>query len=139
MKKFKGRNSILWIEGGGFSLLIALSWLTEVLKIPHYLFGEPFVPNWHRAILRTVVIILIWAWVYMLTRRLLKRLHYLEDFLRICGWCRRVCYNDEWLALENYFNSKFATRTSHGMCPDCLKKKVAELKQQENPPSTPGK
>jgi hypothetical protein len=134
MKGLKGRNSILWVEACGFSLLIVMSWLTEALKIPHYLFGDPFVPNWHRAILRTVVIILIWAWVYMITRRLLKRLHYLEDFLRICSWCRRVCYNDEWLGLENYFNSKFATRTSHGMCPDCLKKKVAELAQQENQP-----
>lgn len=139
MKKLRGRNSILWVEACGFSLLIVMSWLTEALRIPHYIFGESFVPNWHRAILRTVVIILIWIWVYMLTRRLLKRLHYLEDFLRICGWCRRVCYNDEWLALEHYFNSKFATRTSHGMCPDCLKKKVEELKQQENPPATPGK
>ena len=131
MKKLKGRNSILWVEAGGFSFLIVMSWLTEIFRIPHYLFGESFVPNWHRAILRTVVIILIWAWVYVLTRRLLKRLHYLEDFLRICSWCRRVCYNNEWLALENYFNSKFATRTSHGMCPDCLKKKVAELAEQE--------
>jgi hypothetical protein len=131
MKKLKGRNSILWIETCGFSFLIVMSWLTEVFRIPHYLFGESFVPNWHRAILRTVVIFLIWAWVYFLTRRMLKRLHYLEDFLRICGWCRRVCYKGEWLGLEHYFNSKFATRTSHGMCPDCLKKKVEELKQQE--------
>ena len=139
MKKFKGRNSILWIEACGFSLLIVMSWLTEIFRIPHYLFGESFVPNWHRAILRTVVIILIWAWVYMLTRRLLKRLHYLEDFLRICSWCRRVCYNDEWLGLENYFNSKFATRTSHGMCPDCLKKKVAELAQRDDQAEKPEK
>jgi hypothetical protein len=131
MKKNKGRNSILWVEAGGFSLVIGLSWLTEALRIPHYLFGEPFTPNWHRAALRTVVIILIWLWVNWITRRLLKRLHYLEDFLRICSWCRKVCHDDQWLKLEDYFNSKFATRTSHGMCPECLKKKVEELSREE--------
>lgn len=131
MKKNKGRDSILWVEAGGFSLVIGLSWLTEALRIPHYIFGESFAPNWHRAVLRTVVIILIWLWVNWITRRLLKRLHYLEDFLRICSWCRKVSHDDQWLKLEDYFNSKFATRTSHGMCPECLKKKVEELSREE--------
>jgi len=139
MKKSKGRNSILWIEASGFTFLIVMSWLTEVFRIPHYLFGEPFVPNWHRAILRTVVMIFIWAWVHFLTRRILKRLHYLEEFLRICSWCRRVCNEDQWLEMERYFNSKFATRTSHGMCPDCLQKKVEELALQDNSSPKPEK
>ncbi len=127
------RNSILWVEAGGFSLIIVMSWLTELFRIPHYLFGESFVPNWHRAILRTLVIGAIWIWVYWITRRLLRRLHYLEEFLRICSWCRKVCHDDEWLGLEAFFNSKFATRTSHGMCPECLKKKVLELSPDEKP------
>ncbi|MGH7989463.1 MAG: hypothetical protein ACREDS_04610 [Limisphaerales bacterium] len=126
MKKTK-ENSILWIEAFGFSLLIVLSWLTEALHIPYYLFGEPFAPNWQRALLRTVVILAIWVWVHFLTRRLLKRLHHLEEFLRICSWCRKVCYGGEWLEMEKYFNSKFATKTSHGMCPECLKKQVEEI------------
>jgi hypothetical protein len=137
MKKSKGRSSILWIEAGGFSFLIMMSWLVEVLRIPHYLFGEPFVPNWHRAILRTVVVLLIWGWVFVLTRRILQRMHHLEEFLRICSWCRKVCHDDEWLNLEDYFNSRFATRTSHGMCPECLRKKREELTPPAEPPQRP--
>ncbi|HEY1790997.1 MAG TPA: hypothetical protein VGJ73_22805 [Verrucomicrobiae bacterium] len=139
MKKQKGRNSILWVEAAGFLFIIVMSWLTEVFKIPHYLFGESFVPNWHRAILRTLVIGAIWVWVFFITRRLLKRLHHLEEFLRICSWCRKVCHNDEWLGLEDYFNSRFATRTSHGMCPECLKKKVQELSGMDDNGSKPGR
>jgi hypothetical protein len=127
MSKIKGRNSILWVEAFGFSAIIALCWLAEAFKIPHYLFGEPPVVDWHRALVRSIVILLIWAWVFLLTRRLLQRLHHLEGFLRICGWCRKVCHDDKWLKLEDYFNSKFSTRTTHGMCPECLKKKVEEL------------
>lgn len=130
MKQTKeSSNTILWVEAFGFSILIVFSWLTEVTRIPHLLFGESFTPNWHRAILRTIVIALIWTWVHLATRRLLKRLHHLEEFLRICSWCRKVCHEGDWLTLEEYFNSKFATQTSHGMCPECLKKGVQELKE----------
>jgi len=123
----KKGDSILWIEAFGFSVLIILSWLTEFARFPHFLFHEAFAPNWNRALLRTVVIVLVWAWVHLATKRLLKRLHYLEEFLRICGWCRKVCHDGEWLGLEQYFSTKFDTRTTHGMCPDCLKKKVEEI------------
>ena len=138
MKQTKVKwNFILWNEAFGFSLMIVLSWLTEAMHIPRLIFGEPFTPNWHRAILRTVIILLIWGWVHLVTRRLLKRLHHLEEFLRICGWCRKVCHDDEWLTMEKYFNSKFATKTSHGMCPECLQKKREELTPNENQPSVP--
>jgi len=132
-------NSILWNEAAGFSLMIIFSWLTELLHIPHLIFGEPFTPNWERATLRTLVIVVIWAWVYWITRRLVKRLHHLEEFLRICGWCRKVCDQDKWLTMEDYFNSKFATRTTHGMCPECLAKAVKDLEQTGKPPKTPDK
>ncbi len=117
--------------------MIAMSWLTELFRIPHYLFGEPFAPDWRRAILRTVVLLLIWAWVHFLTRRLLKRLHHLEEYLRICGWCRKVCHEGEWMEMEKYFKSKFATKTSHGMCPECLARKKIELTPGETPTVTP--
>ena len=134
-KPKKGRNSILWVEGVGFSILIVMSWLTEIFRIPHLIFGEPYTPNWLRAILRTIVISGIWLWVVIITQRLLKRLHYLEEFLRICSWCRKVCHNEEWLGLEAYFNSKFSTRTSHGMCPECMKKKIEELSLDQPAPT----
>lgn len=130
-------NSILWNEAFGFSLMIVLSWLTELLRIPHFLFGEPFVPNWHRATLRTVVILLIWAWVYLVTKRLLKRLHYLEEFLRTCSWCRKVCHHGKWMTMKEYFDSNFPTRPTHGMCPECSEKWGKELGSNANPPAAP--
>lgn len=134
--KYKKENSILWIESFGFSLLIALSWLTEAVRIPHFVFGETFTPNWNRATLRTLVILLVWTWVHVATKRLLKRLYYLEDFLRICGWCRKVCHEGQWLKMEDYFSSKFATTTTHGMCPECLEKKKQEIAGAKYPPVT---
>jgi len=85
-----------------------------------------------------MIILLVWAWVHAATRRLLKRLYYLEDFLRICSWCRKVCHDGKWMALEQYFSSKFATPTTHGMCPECMHKSLRELDAQL-PPKPPEK
>ena len=126
-------NRILWVEAAAFSLIIALSWLTEMVRIPHLLFGETFTPNWHRAVLRTVVVLLIWLWVNLATRQLLKRLHYLEEFLRVCSWCRKVGYQGEWLDMEKYLKTKFATKTSHGVCPNCLQQKKDEIAATAKP------
>jgi len=120
-------SSIFWNEAVGFLFMIAMSWLTELLRIPHYLFGQPFAPNWHRAALRTFVVLLVWLWVYLVTKRLLKRLHYLEEILRVCGWCRRVRHDDKWMTIEEYFGTQLATRTSHDICPECLEKQLKEM------------
>ena len=111
--------------------MIFMTCLTEMARLPHLLWGEPFQPNWSRAILRSAVLVAIWLWVHMATRQLLKRLHHLEEFLRICSWCRKVGHGGEWLDMERYFNSKFDTKTTHGMCPDCMRKKVGELSIHE--------
>jgi len=84
--------------------------------------------------LRTVVVMLIWTWVHLVTKNKLKRLHYLEDFLRTCSWCCKVCHNGEWLAVDKYFNSNFDTRTTHGMCPECSKTWENELAHTIQPP-----
>lgn len=128
-------NRILWVEATAFSVLIVFSWLTEAIRIPHLLYGEDFTPNYHRAIIRSGVLLLIWLWVNMATRKLLKRLHYLEEFLRVCSWCRKVSYGNDWIEMETYLKSKFATKTSHGMCPDCLRKQKQEIASGEK--STP--
>ena len=130
-------NSILWSGAAGFSLMILLSWLTELFHIPHLIFGEPFTPNWHRAIIRTVIILVVWGWVHWITRRLLKRLHHLEEYLRICGWCRKVCDHEQWLTMEDYFSTKFSTHTSHGMCPECSDKVFNELDEKAKPTAVP--
>jgi hypothetical protein len=53
----------------------------------------------------------------------------------VCGWCRKVCHEHEWLEMEKFFNSKFDTKTSHGMCPECLKKQVDEIAGKEKEPA----
>ena len=138
MNRTKARwNSILWIEATGFSTLIILSWITEAARIPHFIFGEAFSPNWHRSALRSIVILIVWLSVHRATRRLLERLHYLEDFMRMCSWCRKINCDGEWVPIEQFLSSQFSTRTTHGMCPECHAKGVRQLESLDTGPTPP--
>jgi hypothetical protein len=130
-------GAILWIEASGFSFLIVMCWLSELFHLPHYVLGELYGWDWRRVLIRTASVVVIWIWVHFLTRRILKRLHHLEEFLRVCSWCRKVCHEGEWMDMEKYFKSRFATKTSHGMCPECLQKKKDELALGGNPAAGP--
>jgi hypothetical protein len=120
MKQERRPAYIYWIEAIGFGAIIALSWLNELSGLPGIIFGEPAMPNWHEAVMETLIALLVWLAVYWRTRKVLKR--YLEEFLRVCAWCRKIGYNQEWIPLEEYFHRELATTTSHGICPDCAKK-----------------
>ena len=118
---FSGRR-ILIGQSIGFLLLIVIMWIVEIFHLQAIVFGGPQEFIWTRAIARTVTVVLIWLPVHFTTRRLLQRLHELEGFLIMCSWCRRVGHENKWLSVEDYFDSKFDTETSHGICPDCAKK-----------------
>lgn len=129
MKSPKKRiEPILWVESMGFLFILLLSWGVAIFDLPHYLFGDPHTFNWQRAALRTAIILPVWAWVHFTTRHLLRRIRYLEGFLIICSWCRKVGHQGEWLTMEEYFGSKFGQPTTHGICPECNQKVVADLK-----------
>ena len=131
MKYKKNTYFILWIEAIGFISIITLSWLDEMIGLPRLLFGAPPPVNWHEAVIETVIVLLAWLSVHTLTKRLLERLHYLEEFLRVCAWCRKIAHDDEWLPIEEYFSREFATKTSHGLCPDCAKKMAESINPEE--------
>lgn len=113
-------KQILWFETLGFLLLILLSWLDELVSLPQLLFGgSAHGPDWHEAMLESSALVIVWCVVIIYTRRLMRRLFYLDGFLRLCAWCRKIGYEDEWITTEDYFSRGFATKTSHGICPAC--------------------
>ncbi len=103
----------------GFALILLINWVAEIIRLPHLLYDDAVEFNWFRVLLRSVVIIGVWTWVYFTTRGLIKRLHRLEEFMLVCSWCRKVGQEGQWLTMEQYFGSKFDTQTSHGICPEC--------------------
>jgi hypothetical protein len=133
-ERFSG--AILWYEGFGFAMIIVLTWLDDLLNLPYHLFGGSHQSHWRSSLLQTEVVLLVWFVVHHLTSRVLARLHYLERMLRMCAWCRKINDGEEWVPLEQYFSTRFDTRTSHGMCPECAETMRAEFQPPGSGPAT---
>ena len=116
----------MWYENIGFLTIIILSWANELLELPRYVFGGDTRINWRESAMETVVVLMVWLVVHVVTKKLLARLYHLEGFLKICAWCRKVAREDEWLSMEMFFERGFSVKTSHGMCPDCARKMMPE-------------
>lgn len=121
-------STIVAYEIIGFLAIIALSWINELLGLPSLIFGSDHLGGWHESLLETIIILLVAIPVVVMTRLLVSRLHYLEEFLRLCAWCRKLYMDNEWIPLEEFFERRFDTRTSHGICPAC---RVEQRKSME--------
>jgi hypothetical protein len=142
MKFRKSGSQVLWYECFGFGLILLLSWVNKAVDLPHLIVGgEAHVSRWRDSFMETMLILLIWAFVLSLTKRLVDRLHYLEGLLRVCAWCRKVGHGERWMRLEDYFAEGFQIGTTHGVCPDCMKKMEEDTRQyyrsQAQSPATP--
>ncbi len=126
MKNLAKPQRILWYEHIGFLAIIILSWVIETLELPKRVLGGESYADWRESAVETVLVVVVWVVVYVLTKRLLARLRYLEGFLRVCAYCRKICHDEEWLPLEQYFAKGLEVQTSHSVCPACYAKVMAE-------------
>jgi hypothetical protein len=124
----KAEPKILLYQGVGFLTIITLSWVDDWLGLSTLVFGEhPWLPAFHQSALVMLFILAIWLLVANATRRVLERVQYLERFMRVCAWCRRIHYHGNWIKLEEFLEQSFDTPTSHGICKECLAKVAADV------------
>jgi hypothetical protein len=100
--------------------MIMLSWLDELILLPQLVFGRSTLHgDWHESMIETLVALLVWIVVFRNARRILNRVYFLEGFLTVCAWCKKIKHDDQWIPPEEYVKKGFRTGTSHGMCPAC--------------------
>jgi len=134
---------IVLYQNLGFLGIMVISYLDELIKLPSLIFsGDPSAFLYRRSTLDMLIVLAVWLLVSASTRRILERIHYLEKFMRVCAWCRKIDYKGEWMRLEDFMQQGFDTPTTHGICPECLKQqreavergKMARKKQVLGPP-----
>ncbi len=130
MKKNSQLTKIVLYQNLGFLGIIALCYLDDLIKLPSLIFSDhPFAFVYRRSTLEMLLVLGVWFLVSMSTRRILERVRYLEKFMRVCAWCRRINYHDEWMRLEEFMQQGFDTPTTHGICAECLQKQKAAIEQ----------
>jgi hypothetical protein len=123
-------SRILSFVALGFFVIIALSWFNELTGLKAFVRLQTVGPNWWEAAIETLIVLVVAVPVLLLMRRLLKRLHYLEGFVRVCAWCKKAELDGEWISMDEFFEKKFATKTSHGICNECSDLKSEEIKNR---------
>jgi len=128
MNRRKIPDKIILYEAVGFLAILVLTGLDTIFDIPRkYLIAYTSHPKIWESSLETIGILTIAITTLVMTHRLVSRLFYLEKFLRVCAWCRKINHDDRWSSIEDYFKSGFDTQTTHGMCPECSEKLKKEV------------
>jgi DNA-binding response OmpR family regulator len=50
----------------------------------------------------------------------------LQGILPTCAYCKRIREGDTWVAIERYVEKRSGAEFSHGVCPDCYAKHLAD-------------
>ena len=116
------KRKILLYESIGFGIIIFFVWIDEAIDLPSLLFNAPKTPfNFKEGICESIVVFVIATITFVLTLNLLRRIRYLEAFLKICCMCKKICDpNDNWVPFELFFDRNSKIEFSHGFCPKCL-------------------
>ena len=116
----------------GFGGVLVIFWIDQMFDIPHQLFGgNETVADWVEAIVESILIIGLCAITVTLTSRLLKRIAYLEGFLHVCCFCKRIRIEEEWIPIEKFLSEKTSLSMSHTYCPDCAQEHYGEYFQKK--------
>jgi hypothetical protein len=122
------QKKIIGYETLGFVLIIILLWLDEILDFPHYLLGAPATPiNWQESLLESSATFLLGIYVIYMSYRMLRKMKYLEGFLPVCSFCKKIRIDNEWIQLEQYISAHSDAVFSHSLCPDCMQEHYGDI------------
>lgn len=77
-------------------------------------------------VIEGMYIVVLCVFTSYLSWRFLKEIKFLEGFLPICSYCKKIRKENEWTSLEAYMSEHSEALLSHGLCPDCVEKYYGE-------------
>jgi hypothetical protein len=128
MKKEHLIKKVLTIEIIGFSFILLIIWLDELIDLPHILFGASATPpNYSESTFESILIIFVAAITIALTHAILLRLRFLEGLLPICSICKKIRSKQDWIPIEQYISTSSNTDFTHGICPICAEEHYGKI------------
>lgn len=128
MTKQSALRAVLLWEAVGFVCLVILIWLNEMADLPANLFKQSSTPvNVVEAALETYAVLVLGLMTMMLTRKVILRLRYVEGFLPVCSFCKKIRLpDDSWIPIEQYIGERSDASFTHSYCPECIEKHYGE-------------
>ena len=127
--KYAASKKAIVYETIAFLGIIGFIWLDEYLDLPAKIFGaEPTPTNWQEALSESLFVLVVGIVIVDYTRRLFRRMKYLEGILPVCAGCKKI--RDEqgdWQPIETYIHDRSEAKCSHGLCPECIERLYPEI------------
>ena len=121
---------IILYQNLGFLVILVNCYLDDLLRLPSQIFSDhPFAFVFSRSTVNFLLVLGVWFLVSVATRRIFERIRYLEKFMRVCAWCRRINFKGEWMPLEEFMRQGFDTPTTHGICTKCFSEQEAAIEK----------
>ena len=127
------KKAIIIYEMIGFCVVVTSLWLNEIFDFPHFWFGAVKTPiNWTESIIETILVCVLCVFVISLSWRCLERIRYLEKFVHVCVFCKRVRVDNKWIPIDLYIQEHSETKISHGLCSECMEKHYGLKSEDRN-------
>ncbi len=124
------QKALLW-QSLGFLIVVVLTWSDAIFDLAHVILGLPHRDvDINRTAITTGVLLLLWMFSAYKIYLVVSRLSYLESFLHVCAWCRKIEHDNRWLSLEAHFAQKTGGQVSHGICPECAAKVSQQVQER---------
>lgn len=137
--KFGMKATFLVFEIVGYAVVIAIIWLDEIFDLPSFVFQGPSTPfNWRESLFESAIVLVMAVISIWFTVRYINRIRYLEGFLLVCSFCKRVRVGEnEWVPIEQYVTEHSDAVFSHGLCPECMEKHYGQYLKDEKAAKKP--
>ncbi len=123
------QRALLW-HALGFATIVLVLWSDQFFNLAYNWFGrETQGVDYTDAAIKSVIVVFLWMFSAYKIFQILSRLSYLESFMHICAWCRKIEKDNQWLTLEQHLTHETGKKASHGICPECAKKLEKEYSE----------
>jgi hypothetical protein len=117
-----------------FAGVIAVSWINEVWDVPYLVYGAAPTPaNFTECWIETGWALFMMLLVLAGTKALLKQIRYLEGFLPVCSFCKKIRVEQKWVPIEHYLHEHSRVKMTHSLCPICAKEHYGYVEEEEGP------
>ncbi len=133
MTKHLITKKIIAYQAVAYGILLLLIVGDEAFDLPHHIFGaQPTPINWVEAVIEAAYILVLGAAGIFLSWLFFRQIKYLEGFLPVCSFCKKIRVGENWIMIEQYIREHSAAEFSHSLCPDCLEKHYSGFKKTES-------
>jgi hypothetical protein len=102
--------------------VVAFSWINEIYDLPYLVYQAPPTPvNYFEAWMETGWAMFVMLLVLSSTQALLKQIRYMEGFLPVCSFCKKIRVEHDWVPIEHYLHEHSRVKMTHSLCPVCAK------------------